>query len=156
MAKPDNLNESIAELRAFPGKIQNIVDILGSNGLKKSHKEGGWNGIQQIHHIADAQNMTYYRLKLIVSNDRPTLIPFDQDEWMNYRDSTTEDIRGSLNMIKGTYLRWADFMEGLSDADWEKKAVHPEQGELDVNYIFNYYFQHGKSHLRNLESLLNK
>ena len=156
MAKPNNLKETLTELRAFPDKIQKIVDALGPDGLKKSYREGGWNGVQQIHHIADAQNMTYYRLKLIVSNDRPTLIPFDQNKWMNYTDSTTEDIQGSLNMIKGTYQRWADFMEGLSDSDWDKKAVHPEQGELDVNYIFNYYFQHGKNHLRYLESLINK
>ena len=153
MPKPDNLPELLAEMRSFGETVRKQVEKIGLKNLSVPTKPGGWNGIQQIHHLADAQAMAFYRIKLMISETNPTIVGYNQDTWMTLGDSTKKNVDTALDLISGVYKRWADLMEGITDEDWDRQGNHTEAGEVVVSNMFEYYLEHGKSHLDSLENL---
>lgn len=146
--REDKLNQ----LSTFADRFEKAVNSIQNEKLDNKIREGGWSIAQIIHHIADAQAQAYYRVKWILTEDETTLKTFLQDKWAELPDSVTSDVSGSVALIKGVYIRWSHLMQSLTEQDWNKKGKHPEIGEVTVDSLFDFYFNHGEGHLSKLAS----
>jgi len=54
---------------------------------------------------ADAHVNSFVRLKLVLTEERPTLKPYDQTEWAKTPDATHSSIQSSLAILKGLQER---------------------------------------------------
>ncbi|MHA2027943.1 MAG: DinB family protein [Candidatus Kariarchaeaceae archaeon] len=146
--------QKIHQLRDLANKIKQISSSIPEKKLIKPIKKGEWSINQIVHHIADAHLHAYMRIKWIYTENNTTLKTFDQDAWVDAPDGDKYNISGSVTLLSGICERWAKLSENLSNNDWAKIGIHPEAGELSIEYIFNYFVDHGESHLNQLRQFV--
>ena len=60
---------------------------------------------QLVHHIADSHINSYVRFKLALTEDWPTIKPYDEAAWAALADSDAAD-RASLALTSALHERW--------------------------------------------------
>ena len=80
--------KKIDMIRALPGEVEEIVKGLNDKQLDTPYREGGWTVRQVVHHLADAHMNAFVRMKLILTENKPALKPYDQDAWAAMPDTT--------------------------------------------------------------------
>ena len=79
---------------------------VGDAQLDTPYREGGWTVRQVVHHVADSHTNSYVRFKLALTEDWPTIKPYDEAAWANLADSRWLPVEVSLGMIEGLHMRW--------------------------------------------------
>ncbi len=149
--------EQFSALRQLPSALQTAVNGLTRLQLDTPYREGGWTVRQLVHHIADSHANAYVRTKLALTEDWPTIKPYDEAAWARLADSRLP-IDGSLSMIVALHQRWIALLESLSDSEFERGYVHPENGRQSlatVLAIYAWHSRHHTAHITNLRSRQN-
>ena len=144
--------EHITTLRLLPGTLQTAVSGLSHTQLDTPYREGGWTVRQLVHHIADSHANAYIRTKLALTEDWPTIKPYDQAAWALLPDSKLP-IDGSLAMISSIHERWVTLLQSLSDADFERGYNHPENGRQNLAIVLATYAWHSRHHTAHITGL---
>ena len=144
--------EKIAQIRKLPVLVANTVQGLNDKQLNTPYRDGGWTVRQVVHHLADSHMNAYIRTKLILTEENPTIKPYDQDEWAKLPDAMTP-IEQSLIILKGLHDRWTALFETVDETAWARKAYHPERGEITLESILNIYSHHGANHVEQIAKL---
>ncbi len=143
-------SDAIEEIGALPDLLESRAADLSDEQLDTSYREGGWTRREVIHHIADSHMNAYIRMKLIVTEEHPTLKPYDQDRWAEQADSEMP-IDVSLRLIRALHERWHRFLVSLPEEAWNRTAHHPEDGEVSLGSLLRSYARHGVHHVRQIE-----
>jgi hypothetical protein len=146
--------EMIAKLRELPARIEAIANNLSDQQLDQVSGAEAWTIRQVVHHLADAHLNAFVRLKLILTEDQPTLKPYNQDLWASLPDVNQVSIQSSLLILKGLHQRWIYLLEHLAEADWSRPALHPEIGRITAEDLLAIYARHGDDHLEQISRLL--
>ena len=143
----------IEEIAQLPAQLRAKVASLPADALDKPYREGGWTGRQVVHHLADSHMHSYLRFKHALTEDQPTIKPYDESRWAELKDARTGPIEVSLALLDGLHARWVEFLRSLSEADWSRKFIHPEYGPRDLSTSAALYAWHGRHHLGHLDLL---
>jgi DinB superfamily len=144
--------EQISTLRQLPAALQGAVSGLTPSQLDTPYREGGWTVRQLVHHIADSHANAYVRTKLALTEDWPTIKPYDEAAWARLVDSRLP-VDGSLNMIAAMHERWVALLESLADADFERGYNHPENGRQTLATVLALYAWHSRHHTAHIVNL---
>jgi hypothetical protein len=144
--------EHITALRYLPGNLQAAVSGLTNPQLNTPYREGGWTVRQLVHHVADSHANAYVRSKLALTEEWPTIKPYDEAAWARLADSRLP-IDCSLAMIAALHERWVSLLESLSDADFERGYVHPENGRQNLATVLAVYAWHSRHHTAHIANL---
>jgi hypothetical protein len=144
--------EHITALRYLPGNLQAAVSGLTNAQLNTPYREGGWTVRQLVHHVADSHANAYVRTKLALTEDWPTIKPYDEAEWARLADSSLPT-DCSLAMIAALHERWVALIESLSTADFERGYVHPENGRQSLAIVLAVYAWHSRHHTAHITNL---
>jgi len=146
----------IAIIKNFSNDLFELVNSLSKEQLEKSYRQGGWNAKQIIHHLADSHMNALIRLKLTLTEDTPTIKPYDQDAWANLEDGKNTSIETSLNLVKGIHERLSLVLKNMSVQDFERKYIHPEyKKEFKLDEMIALYAWHGRQHFEHLNIIKN-
>ena len=107
----------IADIAALPHEIRAAVAGLDDRQLDTPYRPGGWTVRQLVHHVADSHMNGFVRVKLALTEDHPTIKPYDENAWALLAD-TRLPIELSLNLLDGLHRRWVEVYAGMSDADY--------------------------------------
>ena len=130
---------------------------LNSSQLHKSYREGGWNAIQIIHHVADSHLNSYIRFKLALTENEPVIKPYDENRWSELADAREGGISSSLQIISGLHYRWVLLLRSMQDKDFSRCIFHPEENQLqNLYYLLSYYAWHAEHHLGHLKLIRNQ
>jgi hypothetical protein len=146
--------EMIAKIRQFPAQLEAVVCNLSIEQLTTHYLPDEWTVAQNVHHLADSHMNSFIRLKLILTEDRPTLKPYDQDAWAVTVDSNNPAIETSLQLLKGLHARWVALFESLGEDDWMRAGLHPEIGEVTPEDLLRIYAGHGEGHIDQIQRTL--
>lgn len=144
--------ENISILRLLPSTLLTAVSGLDHSQLDTPYREGGWNVRQLVHHFADSHGNAYVRTKLALTEDWPTIKPYDEAAWARLADSRLP-IDGSLNMVAALHERWVILFESLSDSDFERGYNHPETGRQTLATVLALYAWHSRHHTAHIVNL---
>lgn len=147
MASQGEREELIAKIRALPTEVAKLVDGLSPAQLTARPLAGEWSVAQNVHHLVDSHLNSYVRCKLIMTEEHPTLKPYDQDRWAALPDASQADIADSLAMLGHLHARWVIFWESLEERDWSRTALHPDSGVVSLDDQLRLYAEHGEGHL---------
>jgi hypothetical protein len=143
----------IETLRALPEELQAAVAGLHLPQLDTPYREGGWTVRQLVHHIADSHANAYVRCKLALTEDWPTIKPYDEAAWANLADSRYLPVGVSLLFVGALHTRWVALLESMSDADFQKGYNHPESGRQDLARVLAIYAWHSEHHTAHITKL---
>src|SRR5688572_24512372 len=120
--------ERIAQIEACPAGLRAAVRGLDDAQLDTPYRDGGWTVRQLVHHVPDSHMNAYVRFKLGLTEDRPTIKPYDENSWAQLPDSRTTPIEVSLSMLESVHARFVIVLRAMREADFARQIVHPEAG----------------------------
>ena len=142
----------IEALRLLPGQVRAAVSGLSDAQLNTPYREGGWTVRQTVHHLADSHANSFIRFKLALTEDWPTIKPYDEAAWARIADSETP-IEGSLMFIAALHERWVALLESMTEQDFQKGFVHPVNGRQNLERALAIYEWHGRHHTAHITGL---
>jgi hypothetical protein len=154
MLSDEQRHEMIDNIRMLPAQLEALVRNLDEKQLTTHFLPNEWTVAQNVHHLADSHMNSFIRLKLILTEDNPTLKPYDQDEWAKQPDANNPFIQDSLTLLKGLHARWVTLFESLTPAQRERIGFHPESGEITPDDLLRIYAAHGEGHLDQIKRTL--
>ena len=146
--------ELIEKIRELPARLRERVSGLTDAQLTTHFQAGEWTVAQNVHHVADSHMNSFIRMRLILTEERPTLKPYDQDLWAELADSGTTALEESLSLLDGLHRRWARLFESLDEAAWGRAGLHPESGEVTIEDTLRIYAAHGQGHIDQISRAL--
>ncbi|MCA8829522.1 YfiT family bacillithiol transferase [Hymenobacter pini] len=142
------------QLGALPAQLTAAAREAGGVRLENSYRPGGWTGRQVIHHLADVHLNFYLRYRLALTEDNPTIRPFDMNAWAQLPDNDAVPVTVSLQLLEAVHSRWVTLLWHLTDEQWQRTFYHPL---YDTTYTLDQalvqYSWHGRHHLAHLELL---
>ncbi len=145
-----DLIESIAET---PTRLRASVKGLSDQQLDTPYRPGGWTVRQVVHHLADSHMNSYIRMKLALTEEQPTIKPYDEKRWAELGDARTAPPEVSLILLESLHRRWVQLLRSLSAVDWPRTFHHPESGVMSLDTALQYYEWHGRHHIAHITSL---
>jgi uncharacterized damage-inducible protein DinB len=142
----------IQAFRMLPGQLRAAVSGLSDGQLNTPYREGGWTVRQTVHHLADSHANSFIRFKLALTEDWPTIKPYDEAAWARLADSETP-IEGSLTFIDVLHERWVALLESMTEQDFQKGYVHPVNGRQNLERALAIYEWHGRHHTAHITAL---
>jgi uncharacterized damage-inducible protein DinB len=120
--------------------------------LDTPYRDGGWSVRQVVHHVPESHMNAYIRSKLGLTEDRPTIKPYEQQLWAELPDAKGP-IGVSLTLLDSLTERWVRLLKLLDEKGFRRTIVHPENGEMSLGLVALHYAWHGKHHTAHVTSL---
>jgi hypothetical protein len=143
----------IETLRQLPDRLRVAVAGLNDAQLDTPYREGGWTVRQVVHHLGDSHANAYIRFKLALTEDWPTIKPYDEAAWERLPDSRALPAESSLVFVEALHGNWVALLEKLTDEDFRKGYVHPERGRQSLTDALALYDWHSRHHTAHITSL---
>src|SRR5215510_14034916 len=107
------LIESIAQT---PARLRAAVANLSTVQLDEPYRPGGWTVRQVVHHLPDSHLNAYTQFKLALTEDEPTIRPYDEARWAELADARTAPVEPSLALLDSLHQRWVLLLRALTAA----------------------------------------
>ena len=160
---PDNwnslaINDFISSIEALPKQIEAEINGISSEELELVYRPGGWNIRQLINHLVDSHMNSLIRFKLGLTENLPTIKPYDETQWAMLADTKNCPVQITLQLLDGLHKRWVILLRSMNQEDWERKVFNPEsKREWSLKQLAALYSWHGKHHLEHIRiAKLNK
>ena len=150
----DRLIELLDQLERLPIQLEHLVTGLTPVRLTTHFLAGEWTVAQNVHHLADSHMNAYLRCKLILTEEDPSLKPYDQDRWATLPDAGDANLSTSLHLLQALHTRWVQFFRTLDGVDWMRAGRHPEHGAVTLADQLRLYAGHGLAHIDQIRRTL--
>jgi hypothetical protein len=151
---PSALRGYINDIRYLPALLEIVVQTLDAAQLATPYRPDGWTVVQVVHHLADSHMNALIRFKLALTENNPTIKPYDEAAWAKLPDVEKTPINMSLTLLHALHTRWVNLLESLTEEQWQRTFVHPESGKtFALKTVAANYSWHGKHHLAQIEKL---
>jgi hypothetical protein len=147
------IHDAITAIAEMPGHLKTAVAGLNADQLDTPYREGGWTVRQVVHHVPESHLNAYTRCKLALTEDVPTIKPYEEGEWAKLRDVATTPIGVSLILLDALHARWVSLLRTLEPRDWQRTFRHPESGVWRVDELATLYAWHGAHHVAHITTL---
>jgi DinB superfamily len=144
--------EQINAVRQLPAELRNTLSGLDDAQLDTPYREGGWTVRQVVHHLGDSHINSLVRFKLALTEDCPTIKPYNEAAWAQLPDSSLP-VEGSLIFIESLHARWTALLDAMSDEDFKREFIHPEYGRQNLARTLAIYAWHGRHHTAHITAL---
>ena len=144
--------EAIAAIAELPSKMRDAVRGLSDAQLDTPYRPGGWTVRQVVHHVPDSHMNAFVRLKLALTEDNPTVKPYDEKAFAGLPDQRLP-IDASLSILDGLHARWVAILRALTPQQFARPLYHPEIGAITVDYLVQTYGWHSRHHVAHITRL---
>lgn len=108
---------------------------------------------QVAHHVPDSHMNAYVRTKLALTEENPTIKPYDEARWAELADTSETPVETSLALMDSLHKRWVSLLRGMSAADFGRNFTHPEHGVRSMDWMLALYAWHGQHHVAHITGL---
>ena len=146
--------EMIRDIELLPRALELAVQDLSEAQLHTPYRPGGWTVHQLVHHVADSHINAYVRFKLALTEDHPTIKPYDQDAWARLSDTATLPVNVSLTLLHALHRRWVELLTDITPSEWDRTIYHPERKEtITLWQLLKTYSWHSVHHTAHINRL---
>jgi hypothetical protein len=151
---PARREQWIGEIADAPGQLRAAVAGLSPVQLDTPYRPDGWTVRQVVHHVPDSHLNAYTRIKLALTEEEPTIKPYEEARWAELPDARTGPLEPSLALLEFLHQRWLLLLRSLRPADFARRFRHPELGRLfGLDEVVAMYAWHGRHHVAHITSL---
>ena len=147
---------AITAISDAPEELRAAVRGLTRGQLETPYRPEGWTVRQVVHHVVDSHLNAYTRLRLALTEDCPTIRPYEEARWAELTDAKHMDVEISLTLLQALHARFVALLQSLTEADWHRRYVHPSSGEHTLDYLLEMYAWHGRHHVAHVTALRSR
>ena len=139
--------DPVAVLGATVDEVDRLASGVDADRLRRSPGPGEWSPWQVLSHLTDSDLMAGVRVRMIVTQDRPMLVGYDQEAWTARFSGLDTDVRETIERWR--VLRQANvrMFESLTPQEWQRVGVHTERGEESARLTVQLMAGHDRIHL---------
>lgn len=152
---PADRSAFVSDLASAPSAFRDAIRDLNPEQLATPYRPGGWSVAQTIHHLADSHMNSYIRFKLALTEDEPTIKPYDEAAWAELADSSLP-VDVSIQMLDMLHRRWVALLQSMEPEQWKRNFRYPERGLMNLDQTLALYAWHGKHHAAHITSLRSR
>jgi hypothetical protein len=142
----------IETIEKFPLKLKSVTQKLPSKELNWHYRPEGWTIKQVVHHCADSHMNSFIRFKLALTEDIPTIKPYEEADWALLVDGNSDDLTASIQIIEGVHARWTLLVKSFTHLEFGKQFLHPASGKtVALDEALGLYAWHCNHHLAHIE-----
>ena len=150
---PAMRQRAIDDIAALPAQFRAAIQGLNDAQLDTPYREGGWTVRQVVHHVPDSHMNAYVRWKLALTEDQPTIKPYEEARWAELADTKSTPIEVSLVLLDTLHDRWVRLLRSVKDSDFARTFRHPDHGVRTLDWMLFLYQWHGKHHTVHITEL---
>ena len=133
----DNRKAMIRQIAEALAALRAAVDGLTDQQFETPYRPGGWTVRQVVHHVADSHMNAYCRFKFALTEDNPTIKPYDEAAWANVADTAGTPPAVSIALLEALHQRWIVLLESMSERDFARPLHHPDHGQIALDWIYS-------------------
>jgi uncharacterized damage-inducible protein DinB len=150
---PAERRAAIDAIGAAPAGLRAAVKGLNDAQLDTPYRPEGWTVRQLVHHVADSHLNAYTRFRLALTEDNPTIKPYEEARWAELPDARTLPIGVSLDLLDRLHERLVHLLRATNDPDFQRTLNHPENGPMTLDSLLAIYSWHGRHHTAHVTAL---
>ena len=137
--------EFIATIADAPAKLRTAISGLSASQLDTRYRN--WTIRQIVHHVPDSHVNAYIRFKLAVTEESPTIKPYDESRWAALEDSRSGGVEAPLALLDGIHACWTQFLRTMKNGDFARSYYHPEYNQkTSLSLALASYAWHCRHH----------
>ncbi|MBK7405432.1 MAG: DinB family protein [Phycisphaerales bacterium] len=133
----------------FDERLFDLTDEQTDTAFQADAGVGRWPVRVLLGHLADAELVYTHRIRRTIAEDAPVLSLWDENAFVDggiYGPELRPPVAGFVAAIH-TMRRWtAELLMSLTPEQWERKAMHPERGEMTVRQMVEGVAKHLEHH----------
>lgn len=149
----DDRASAIDAIAVAPTALADAVSGLNDAQLDTPYRPGGWTVRQLVHHVADSHINAYTRFRFALTEDNPTIKPYEESVWAELPDARLLPVSVSLHLLQALHERWVMLLREIPHDSFARTLQHPENGSMTVDDLLNMYSWHGRHHTAHVTSL---
>ncbi len=150
---PERRVSLVDEIERTPAALRATLSGLGDDQLDTPYRPGGWTLRQVAHHVADSHMNAYIRFRFALTEDEPTIKPYDEARWAELHEARTAPVEVSVALLESLHRRFVLLLRALSPAEWARPFRHPDHGRKDLDWMLAMYAWHGRHHTGHVSAL---
>jgi hypothetical protein len=139
--------------QATPSRLATLTKRLSRKQLARRPAPDKWSIAEILAHLADAELVVGFRMRLILGANGTPIQAFDQDAWaqtFNYRRRDPKSSLEAFHMLRQNNLR---LLKSLPRNLWQNYGMHSERGKETVEHIVRMMAGHDLNHLKQVETM---
>ena len=151
---PGERGAAIDAIAQTPANMRAAIRGLTEKQLDTPYRDDGWTVRQVVHHVPDSHMNAYVRFKLALTEDTPTIKPYNEAKWAELDDGKSKLVEESLSLLELLHTRWVFLLRRLQPSDFSKKINHPEwDAPMSLDTLLAMYAWHGRHHVAHITEL---
>ena len=151
---PEQRQAAIRTLAEAPAKLRAALKGLSEKQLDTPYRPDGWTVRQVVHHLADSHMNALVRLKLGLTEEMPTIKPYDEAKWAELDDGKSKLVEESARLIEALHARWVYLLERMKPEQFSRKINHPEWKQpMTLDTLTALYEWHSRHHVAHITEL---
>jgi uncharacterized damage-inducible protein DinB len=136
-------------------KLQKLIKPLSKKQMKRRPAPDRWSVAEILAHLADAEVVGSWRMRLIMGSDGTPISAFDQDVWASTFDYGNRDPRYSLKVFRALRENNLTLLKSVPKKLWENHGMHSERGRETIAHMVRMFAGHDLNHLRQVEKIVS-
>jgi hypothetical protein len=142
---PRRREELIGVVEVAPAALR--AAVAGLSGAQLDTRYRDWTVRKIVHHLADRHVNSYVRCKWALTEETPTIKPYDEGRWAALEDSRAGDVEAPLALLEALHARWVQLLRSMTEVQFARSFLHPETGQtVSLGAALGYYAWHGRHH----------
>lgn len=146
-------NDAVTVLQQTAGALHRTLDTLSPEQARQAEAPGKWSVRDVLQHLADSELVWGYRARMVLGQDRPPLIGYDQDLWaerLHYDQADPQEALSTFGLLRRANLR---LVERATPYDLKRVGLHAERGEESFEHMIQLCAGHDLLHMRQVERI---
>lgn len=145
--------EIIEALRLLPERLREEMAGLSEAQLRFRPGEDQWSLKEIIGHVRDFAEIDHDRLVRMITQERPVLVGYDQEELAREHNYQEADLQTMLEELASVREQTVHVLTELVDANWARTGRHLERGTFSIRQHVEHIVDHEALHLEHVRAL---
>ncbi|MFZ1052454.1 MAG: DinB family protein [Candidatus Sulfotelmatobacter sp.] len=135
-------------------KLERLIKGKSTAKLRKRPAPDKWSVSEILAHLADAETVGSFRMRLILGAPGTPIAAFDQDAWVTSGHYEKRDPRKSLEVFRALREANLALLKSLTPEQWKHYGMHAERGQESIEHSVRMFAGHDINHLQQIEKIL--
>ena len=136
-------------------KLERLIKGVPTSKLRKRPAPDKWSVSEILAHLADAEIVGGFRMRLILGAPGTPIAAFDQDSWVISGHYEKRDPRKSVEQFRVSREANLALLKSLKPEQWKHYGMHSERGQESIEHVVRMFAGHDINHLQQIERILS-
>jgi hypothetical protein len=146
--------QPLAVQAATAKKLEGLIKGVSTGKLRKRPAPDKWSVSEILAHLAEAEIVGAFRMRLILGAPGTPIAAFDQNAWVISGHYEKRDPRKSVEQFRVVREANLALLKSLTAEQWKHYGMHAERGQETIEHIVRMFAGHDINHLQQIERIL--